>query len=122
MREEHGNMSTRRQCSEDRRMPLAIERDDGLIVGIGRIDEDAVKVAYRRWAPVYDHTFGRVSMESRRHAVEVINGREGSVLEVGVGTGLALANYEHHLDITGIDLSPEMLERARERVAAERLD
>ncbi len=83
-----------RQRLEDRRSPVALERDDGLIVGIGRIDEDAVKVAYRRWAPVYDHTFGRVSMESRRHAVEVINTRQGRVLEVGVGTGLALADYE----------------------------
>ena len=29
--------------------------------------------AYRRWAPVYDHTFGLVAREGRRHAVEVIN-------------------------------------------------
>jgi phosphatidylethanolamine/phosphatidyl-N-methylethanolamine N-methyltransferase len=78
-------------------------------------------VAYRRWAPVYDHTFGRVSTESRRHAVEVINTRSGRVLEVGVGTGLALADYSNHLQVVGIDLSPEMLERARERVEAERL-
>jgi phosphatidylethanolamine/phosphatidyl-N-methylethanolamine N-methyltransferase len=110
-----------RQRLEDRRSPVALERDDGLIVGIGRIDEDAVKVAYRRWAPVYDHTFGRVSMESRRHAVEVINTRQGRVLEVGVGTGLALADYERHLQVVGIDLSPEMLDRARERVEEEGL-
>jgi phosphatidylethanolamine/phosphatidyl-N-methylethanolamine N-methyltransferase len=110
-----------RQRLEDRRSSVALERDDGLIVGIGRIDEDAVKVAYRRWAPVYDHTFGRVSTESRRHAVEVINTRSGRVLEVGVGTGLALADYGPHLQVVGIDLSPEMLDRARERVEAERL-
>ncbi len=111
-----------RERLEDRRSQVALERNDGLIVGIGRIDEDAVKVAYRRWAPVYDHTFGRVSTESRRHAVEVINTRSGSVLEVGVGTGLALADYERHLEVVGIDLSPEMLERARERVEEEGLD
>ena len=111
-----------RQRLEDRRSPVALERDDGLIVGIGRIDEDAVKVAYRRWAPVYDHTFGRVSTESRRHAVEVINTRHGRVLEVGVGTGLALADYERHLQVVGIDLSPEVLDRARERVEEEGLN
>jgi len=111
-----------RQRLEDRRSSVALERNDGLIVGIGRIDEDAVKVAYRRWAPVYDHTFGRVSMEGRRHAVEVINTRSGSVLEVGVGTGLALANYGRHLKVVGIDLSPDMLDRARERVEEEGLD
>ncbi len=80
-----------------------------------RIDESAVKRAYRRWAPVYDFTFGQVADQGRKHAVEIINRRRGSVLEVGVGTGLSLPRYSRHLRVTGIDLSPEMLERARER-------
>ena len=101
-----------------------LERRDGRIVGIGRIDEDVVKTTYRRWAPVYDHTFGRISTEGRRHTVEVINtrNRAGRVLEVGVGTGLALADYGRGLNVVGIDLSPEMLDRARERVANDDLD
>jgi phosphatidylethanolamine/phosphatidyl-N-methylethanolamine N-methyltransferase len=101
-----------------------LERANGKIVGIGRIEEDVVKVAYRRWAPIYDHTFGRVSTEGRKHAAEVINASldRGRVLEVGVGTGLALADYGRHLEIVGIDLSPDMLEKARERVTKERLD
>jgi phosphatidylethanolamine/phosphatidyl-N-methylethanolamine N-methyltransferase len=86
-----------------------------------RIDEDAVRSAYRRWAPVYDNTFGRVAAEGRKHAVEIINRGTGRVLEVGVGTGLSLPTYARHLEIVGIDLSPEMLEKARERVAQERL-
>ncbi len=77
--------------------------------------------AYRRWAPVYDHTFGRVAAEGRKHSVEIINQGRGRVLEVGVGTGLSLPAYGRHLEIVGIDLSPEMLEKARERVVAERL-
>ncbi len=98
-----------------------LEREDGRIVGIGRIDEDAVKVAYRRWAPVYDHTFGRIAAEGRKHSVEIVNKQQGRVLEVGVGTGLSLPSYGKHLEIVGIDLSPEMLEKARERVAEENL-
>jgi len=86
-----------------------------------RMDEDAIKSAYRRWAPVYDHTFGLVAAEGRKHAVEIINKSKGRVLEVGVGTGLSLPAYGRHLEIVGIDLSPEMLEKARERVAAEGL-
>jgi len=43
------------------------------------------------------------------------------VLEVGVGTGLSLPEYKSHLEITGIDLAPEMLQKARERVKSERL-
>jgi len=101
-----------------------LERSNGRIVGIGRIEEDVVKTAYRRWAPIYDHTFGRVSTEGRKHAVEVINESldKGRVLEVGVGTGLALADYGRHLEIVGIDLSPDMLDKARDRVSNERLD
>lgn len=81
-----------------------------------QLDEDDVREAYRRWAPIYDRTFGRVSTAGRRHAVEVINASRGKVLEVGVGTGLSLPEYRTHLEITGIDLAPEMLEKARERV------
>jgi phosphatidylethanolamine/phosphatidyl-N-methylethanolamine N-methyltransferase len=87
-----------------------------------RIDEDAVKSAYRRWAPVYDHTFGFIAAEGRKHSVEIVNARRGRVLEVGVGTGLSLPMYGRHLEIVGIDLSPEMLEKARERVAEDGLD
>ena len=85
------------------------------------IDTDSVKSAYKRWAPVYDSTFGLVASEGRKQAVAHINKGEGRVLEVGVGTGLSLPYYARHLDIVGIDLSPEMLEKAAERVAKEGL-
>jgi phosphatidylethanolamine/phosphatidyl-N-methylethanolamine N-methyltransferase len=86
-----------------------------------QMDEAAIKNAYRRWAPVYDHTFGRFTTEGRRHAVEIINQSRGRVLEVGVGTGLSLPSYGRHLEIVGIDLSPEMLDKAREKVVEEGL-
>ncbi len=86
------------------------------------MDESSVISAYRRWAPIYDHTFGKVAAEGRKHAVEIINSRTGRVLEVGVGTGLSLPSYGRHLEIVGIDLSPDMLEKARQRVANEGLD
>ncbi len=101
--------------------PVTIEKIGGRVVGIGHIDESKVKVAYRRWAPVYDSTFGLVATEGRQHAVELINQRQGRVLEVGVGTGLSLPKYAEHLDIVGIDLSPEMLDKAHQRVAEENL-
>jgi phosphatidylethanolamine/phosphatidyl-N-methylethanolamine N-methyltransferase len=104
-----------------RRQAALLERVQGRIVGIGRIDESSVRDAYRRWAPVYDYTFGLIAREGRRHSVEVINSGNGRVLEVGVGTGLSLPDYQRHLEVVGIDLSPEMLEKARERVDQERL-
>ncbi len=82
-----------------------------------QMEETSIRAAYRRWAPVYDRTFGKIASEGRRHAVEIINRSSGRVLEVGVGTGLSLPTYKRDLDIVGIDLSPEMLDLARERVA-----
>ncbi len=87
------------------------------------LDANAVRAAYRRWAGVYDWLFGEVSAPGRRRAVEVINRLPGrQVLEVGVGTGLALPHYSSEKRITGIDLSAEMLARARARVAAKRIE
>ena len=87
------------------------------------LDADAVRAAYRRWAGVYDTAFGLVSAPARRRAVREVNALPGrDVLEMGVGTGLALPRYTADKRITGIDLSAEMLERARRRVARLGLD
>ena len=86
------------------------------------LDADAVRAAYRRWAGFYDASFGGISSWGRRHAVAEINRLPVTrVLEVGVGTGLALPHYLPNKRITGIDLSAEMLARARVRVQQERL-
>lgn len=84
--------------------------------GLSGIDKDAVRRAYARWAPIYDATFGVIADAGRVHAVNIINSHKGRVLEVGVGTGISLPRYAPHLEITGIDLSPEMLAKARARV------
>lgn len=85
-------------------------------------DVDKVRTAYRRWASVYDACFSRISSIGRRHATNAVNAVHGArVLEVGVGTGLALPGYSPQKHIVGIDLSVEMLAVARARVAAEDL-
>ena len=86
------------------------------------LDAEAVKLAYRRWANVYDVAFGGISRFGRLRAVEAVNGLPGTdVLEVGVGTGLALPHYNADKAITGIDLSSDMLAKARERVQRDNL-
>jgi phosphatidylethanolamine/phosphatidyl-N-methylethanolamine N-methyltransferase len=81
------------------------------------LDADAVQAAYRRWSRIYDITFGGVSGFGRRRAVQAVNALPGRrVLEVGVGTGLALPHYAPGKRITGIDLSDDMLALARKRV------
>ncbi len=86
------------------------------------LDADAVRSAYRRWAAIYDTVFGGVSASGRRRAVAAVNALPGQdVLEVGVGTGLALPHYLPQKRVTGIDLSSDMLERAHARVARDGL-
>jgi phosphatidylethanolamine/phosphatidyl-N-methylethanolamine N-methyltransferase len=83
------------------------------------MDAEAVRAAYRRWAGIYDAVFGGVLLGARRRAVSLVNQLPGrDVLEVGVGTGLALPTYARDRRITGIDLSAEMLALAAKRVAA----
>jgi phosphatidylethanolamine/phosphatidyl-N-methylethanolamine N-methyltransferase len=86
------------------------------------LDAAGVRDAYRRWAGVYDFVFGGVSAHGRRRAVEEVNRLPGiRVLEVGVGTGLALPRYRAEKRVVGIDLSREMLAKAADRVREENL-
>lgn len=82
----------------------------------------AVKAAYRRYARIYDVIFGAVLQPGRRAVLEALNLKPGDrVLEVGVGTGISLPLYPRNVRITGIDVSLEMLEKARARVQRAKL-
>src|SRR5580658_4620871 len=86
------------------------------------LDAAAIRDAYRRWSSFYDVVFGGVSSAARKRAVAMVNQLPGqAVLEVGVGTGLALPRYTADKRIVGIDLSAEMLALARKRVTQMRL-
>lgn len=82
---------------------------------------DAIQKTYRRWAPVYDLAFGRITKGGRLLAAEHVNAQGGSVLEVGIGTGLALEYYGRQVQVTGIDLSAEMLREAEARARKRQL-
>lgn len=82
-----------------------------------RMQAEAIRRSYRRWAPIYDLTFGRITQGGRILAARHVNALGGSVLEVGIGTGLALEFYQPHVSVTGIDLSDDMLREARAKVA-----
>ena len=83
--------------------------------------KDDVERAYDRWAPVYDLVFGPVFGRGRRAAIIATNRIGGRVLEVGVGTGISLPQYASNVGVFGVDISAEMLRKARARVDKLRL-
>lgn len=79
---------------------------------------EAIRSAYARLARYYDAVFGPVFAPARAAAVRAVNALPGKeVLEVGVGTGLALPQYLPEKQVTGIDVSFDMLAKARARSA-----
>jgi phosphatidylethanolamine/phosphatidyl-N-methylethanolamine N-methyltransferase len=79
--------------------------------------DDTLRI-YRRYADSYDFVFGALFEPGRRAAVKLVNDQPHQrILEVGVGTGLSLSHYRHDARVVGIDVSPEMLAKARQKVA-----
>ena len=83
--------------------------------------EDTLKT-YRLFSGSYDLLFGPVFHPGRKDAVRIANDRPSQrILEVGVGTGLSLPFFRSDSRVTGIDVSAEMLAKARRRVERRKL-
>src|SRR5262249_42081950 len=66
---------------------------------------------------LYDIIFRRVFYPRIARVIRSLNLEPGArVLEIGVGTGLSLDAYPPHCQVTGVDLAPEMLERAQDKI------
>ena len=82
------------------------------------MDLHKVERVYTSYAGIYDKVFGKVFHEGRESAIRNMNVQPNErILEVGVGTGLALPMYPRHCNIVAIDFSEGMLEKARQRAA-----
>jgi len=83
--------------------------------------EDTLRT-YRLFSGSYDLLFGPVFHPGRKDAVRIANDRPAQrILEVGVGTGLSLPYFRSDARVTGIDVSAEMLAKARRRVERRKL-
>ncbi|MGL5167246.1 MAG: class I SAM-dependent methyltransferase [Afipia sp.] len=82
------------------------------------LDKSIVETAYARWAPIYDAVCGPVMVKGRRAAAAAARAIGGKILEVGVGTGLSFDDYDRSTEITGIDMSAPMLEKARAKMTS----
>jgi ubiquinone/menaquinone biosynthesis C-methylase UbiE len=69
---------------------------------------------YRLWAPIYDSTVNRFFLPGRKCALDLLNLQPGErVLIVGIGTGADLPLLPAGVNVTGIDISSDMLDKCR---------
>ena len=90
-------------------------------VASGRLAPDAVRTMFDRIAPVYDAMnrlmTGGLDRRWRKLAVEAVVRPGDRVLDACCGTGdLAIAAARAGAEVTGVDFSPRMLERARRKL------
>jgi ubiquinone/menaquinone biosynthesis C-methylase UbiE len=80
---------------------------------------DKVRRSWAKQAARYDKSIGFFERRvfGRSHRPWACQKASGKTLEVAVGTALNLEHYPEDVELTGVDLSPEMLEIARERSA-----
>ncbi|KFZ41670.1 SAM-dependent methyltransferase [Anoxybacillus flavithermus] len=76
---------------------------------------------YKCWAPIYDFFFNQGAFYRARKRVfdgmEILKG--SNVLFVGIGTGADLEFFPlEHIHAIGIDYSPDMLKKAKERYSS----
>lgn len=75
------------------------------------------RVVYRFWAPVYDAAWERLFRPGRERSIARLDLKPGErVLLIGVGTGADLPLLPPGVQAVGVDLSPEMLARARSKL------
>ena len=83
---------------------------------MGEVEAHESKL-YSDFAPVYDKIFGKIFYSRLRWVIAAMNIPRGArVLELGAGTGTSFPAYPRHCEVIGIDLAPDMLARAQEKI------
>ena len=72
---------------------------------------------YSEFAPLYDRIFGKLFYSRIERVIENLDIPVGAkILEIGAGTGTSFPAYPIHCEVTGVDLAPDMLSRARQKI------
>ncbi|MYL55461.1 methyltransferase domain-containing protein [Pontibacillus yanchengensis] len=75
---------------------------------------ERIKQRYNRISSVFDLMDHMIRDQWREDSLQKAY---GEILEVGVGTGTNLKYYNAHAKVTGIDFSPNMLEKAKQKAS-----
>ncbi len=81
------------------------------------MDDKSIIKSYKRVSSFYDYTFGQVFRPGQRKLVSMMNcSDQDQVLEIGIGTGTSYKYYPEKTTVTGIDISPDMLKKAKNNI------
>ena len=87
------------------------------------MDREQVRSIYGQYSSVYDLCFSHVFSPRIKMGLGRSDIQDGDkVLEVGVGTGISLHMYPKSCTLVGVDVTRKMLEKARDKKNAMRLD
>ncbi len=111
-------------CHFLRTIPTGLVKSTGAAI-LGNMGSRS-KVRVARWRRYWDKQAPRYDKQMefwdrklfRNSRAWVCEQARGDVLEVAIGTGLNLPHYPTDVALTGIEFSPSMLARARDRAAA----
>ncbi len=103
--------------SRDRHSILVSSDAATRALSVTDVDNYFVDRVYDNLATIYDMVFGPTLHPGRLQAMRrMAIGHGSSILEVGVGTGINASLYPRECQVTGIDFSASMLEKAHERI------
>jgi ubiquinone/menaquinone biosynthesis C-methylase UbiE len=93
------------------------------LMTVAQSEKERIRRLYEQEAPIYDRAMRAAERILLGGAREWVGRRaRGEVLEIAVGTGRNLPYYAADVRLTGIDLSPAMLDVAKRRAASLRRD
>ena len=86
------------------------------------MDDKSIIKSYKRVSSFYDYTFGKVFRPGQKKLVSMMEcDSADKVLEIGIGTGTSYSYYPEDTSVIGIDISPDMLEKAKNHIKSEDL-
>ena len=86
------------------------------------MDDKSIIKSYKRVSGFYDYTFGQIFRPGQKKLVSMMECTPtDKVLEIGIGTGTSYKYYPMETEVTGIDISPDMLEKAKKNIVKHNL-